>query len=85
MSLFKMTDTKIRKLFFVPIEIIDWHHKKILGVAINCFSSSETSILVGHRESETPILQPAHIEISSHATDARLENETYTVCINPNC
>jgi hypothetical protein len=56
MSLFKMTDTKIGKLFFVSIEIIDWHHKKILGVAINCFSSSETSILVGHRESETPIL-----------------------------
>jgi hypothetical protein len=38
--LLKTTDTKNESLFLVMVEIISRHHKKILGVTINHFSSS---------------------------------------------
>jgi hypothetical protein len=38
--LFKTVDTKNESLFLVTVEIINRHHKKILGVSINHFSSS---------------------------------------------
>jgi hypothetical protein len=38
--LLKTADTKNESLFLVTVEIISRHHKKILGVTINRFSSS---------------------------------------------
>jgi hypothetical protein len=38
--LLKIDDTKNESLFLVTVEIISWHHKKILSVTINRFSSS---------------------------------------------
>jgi hypothetical protein len=39
--LFKTADTKNESLFLVTVEIVSRHHKKILDVTINRFSSSE--------------------------------------------
>jgi hypothetical protein len=38
--LIKMVNIKNKNLFLVPIEIIIQHHKQILGVSINHFSTS---------------------------------------------
>jgi hypothetical protein len=38
--LLKTADTKNESLFLIMVEIISWHHKKILSVTINRFSSS---------------------------------------------
>jgi type IV secretory pathway VirB3-like protein len=39
--LIKTADTKNKSLFLITVKIITWHHKKILCVTINRFSSSE--------------------------------------------
>jgi hypothetical protein len=41
--LLKTVDTKNESLFLITVEIISRHHKKILGVTINLFSSSDTT------------------------------------------
>jgi hypothetical protein len=43
--LLKTADTKNESLFLVTAEIISRHHKKIIGVTINRFSSSDNSQL----------------------------------------
>jgi hypothetical protein len=42
--LLKTVDTKNESLFLVTVEIISRHHKKILGVTINRFSSSDNNL-----------------------------------------
>jgi hypothetical protein len=40
--LFKMTDIKNENIFFMMVRIISRHYKKIIGVIINYFSTSDT-------------------------------------------